>query len=103
MSYTVKELANELGISEKTIFRWIENGLRIVDGSKKPILIMGVEVKDFTRRKDSKKKVGKIKRNEFLCLTCKKGRRAKRGSIKKLKSKKLGECYVCNGKMSRTI
>jgi len=103
MSYTIKELANDLGTSEKTIFRWIDNGLKTVDGSKKPILIMGADIKDFARKKDSKKKVGKLKRSEFLCLTCKKGRRAKRGSIKKLKNKKMGECCVCSGKMSRTI
>ena len=47
MSYTIKELSNELGISEKA------------------------------------------------------PRRAKRGSIQKLKNKKTGVCSVCNGKMCR--
>lgn len=103
MSYTIKELSNDLGTSEKTIFRWIENGLKIVDGSKKPILIMGTEVKEFLRKKDLKKKTGKLKRNEFFCLGCKQGRRAKRGSIKKMRSRKTALCSVCNGKMSRTI
>ncbi|MES3032011.1 MAG: hypothetical protein V4699_02080, partial [Patescibacteria group bacterium] len=100
MTYTIKELSNELGVNEKTCLRWIANGLKIIAGSKKPILIMGYDAKKFLRNKDSKKKV-KLKRNEFYCLPCRAPRRAKRGSIKKLKNKKTGICHVCNGKMCR--
>lgn len=100
MSYTIKELSDELGINKKTCLRWIASGLKIVAGSKKPILIMGSDLKDFSRNKDSKKRV-KLKRNEFYCFSCRVPRQAKRGSIKKLKDTKTGVCYVCNGKMSR--
>jgi len=100
MSYTIKELSNELGISEKTCSRWIDDGLKTVAGSKKPILIMGSDAKDFLRSKDSKRKV-ELKRNEFYCFACKAPRRAKRGSIHQLKNKKTGLCHVCNGKMCR--
>lgn len=102
MSYKIKEISDDLGISEKTCLRWIEKGLPIVPGGKKPILILGSDIKDFLRKKDSKKKI-KLKRSEFYCLTCKAGRNAKRGSIKKLKNRKTAVCRVCNGKMSRTI
>jgi hypothetical protein len=102
MCYTIKEISDCLGTSEKTCLRWIENGLSIVQGSKRPILILGSEIKDFLRKKDSKKKI-KLKRNEFYCLTCKVARNAKRGSIKKLQKRKTALCRVCNGRMSRTI
>ena len=102
MSYTIKELSDCLSVNEKTCLRWIGDGLPIVPGSKKPILMLGSEIKDFLKKKDSKKKV-KLKRNEFYCLTCKAARSAKRGSIKKLLKQKMAVCRVCNGRMSRTI
>jgi predicted site-specific integrase-resolvase len=70
LNYTIKEMSEHLGVSEKTCHRWIESGLPIVTGGKKPILILGSEIKDFLRKKDSKKNI-KLKRNEFYCLTCK--------------------------------
>ena len=102
MSYTIKELSSELNVTEKTCHRWIANGLKTVEGSKKPILIMGTDIKEFLRNKNSKKKVF-LGRNEFYCFTCRSPRSAKRGSNCKLKNKKTGICTVCNGKMSRTI
>jgi hypothetical protein len=100
MSYKIKEMSDCLDISEKTCLRWIENGLSIVPGGKKPILILGSEIKNFLRKKDSKKKI-KLKRSEFYCLTCKAARNAKQGSIKKLQGHKTALCRVCGGKMSR--
>lgn len=107
MNYTIKELCAALVIkgkpvSEKTIFRWIDLGLEIVARDKKQILIMGSAVKEFLRKKDAKKKV-KLKRCEFYCLTCKAARTAKRGTIRRLKNRKTGECRVCRGKLSRTF
>lgn len=102
MSYTIKEIMACLNVSEKTCLRWIASGLPIVPGGKKPMLMLGSEIKDFLKKKDSKKKV-KLKRNEFYCLTCKCARDAKRGSIKKLRRQKMAVCRVCNGRMSRTI
>jgi hypothetical protein len=102
MSYTVKDLATELDIDEKTCFRWIANGLKIIAGGKKPILMTGHDIKDFLKKKNAKKKVT-LTRSQFYCFTCKGARNAKRGSIKKTLNKKSGTCSVCNGKMSRTI
>lgn len=101
MSYTIKEMSDCLNVSQKTCLRWIEKGLPTVPGHKKPILMLGSEIKNFLRSKDSKKKV-KLKRNEFYCLTCKAARKAKRGSIKKSRGQKTAICSVCSGKMSRT-
>lgn len=102
MSYTIKELSDGSGVCQKTCLRWIEEGLPIIPGSKKPILMLGSEIKDFLKKKDSKKKIT-LKRNEYYCLTCKASRTAKRGSIRRLKRQKKAICRVCSGKMCRTI
>lgn len=102
MSYTIKELADCLNVNEKTCLRWIGSGLPIVPGGKKPTLMLGSDIKNFLRSKDSKKNI-KLKRSEFYCLTCKAARNAKRGSITKKNKQKTGLCRTCSGKMSRTI
>ena len=102
MSYEIKELAKALGSSEKTCYRWIDEGLVTVPGSKNPILIMGSAVKEFHRKRKSKHKFT-LGRYEFNCLTCKGPRRAKKGSIAVVGSMKKALCSVCSGKMARPI
>lgn len=102
MSYTVKELTDILKINEKTISRWMDDGLVAVPGGSKPLLILGSALQEFLQRKDSKKKV-QLKRGQFYCFSCKAPRRAKKGTTRTIKGKKTAYCSVCNGKMSRTI
>lgn len=101
-SYTIEELAGLLGKNEKTLSRWIDSGLKTIPESRKPILIMGSDLKEFLRNKYSKKKV-KMDRNQFYCLHCKKAVYAKRGSIEKLSNRKIALCCVCSGKVVRII
>lgn len=100
MSYTIQELSELLDINKKTCLRWIEAGLKTVPESKKPLLIMGKDLKEFIRLKSSKRKIS-LNRNQFYCLTCKKETYAKRGSIKILTNRKIAVCRACNGKISR--
>ncbi len=100
MSYTLHEITDRLNINHKTCLRWIQDGLAIVDGSKKPILILGSTLKKFLTNKHMKKQF-KLGRSEFYCLTCKKPTMAKRGSNKILSGRKTALCRVCNGKISR--
>lgn len=101
MPYTIKEVSGVLGVTDKTCFRWIENGLKIIAGSKNPIYIHGSDLKEFLRLKNLKRKVPPLGRSEFYCLTCKRAVSAKRGSIEVLKGRKTARCRACNGKMSR--
>ena len=101
-SYTLKELSDLVGMSEKTCLRWIEKGMATVPGIQKPILISESEVKKFIRNKNSKTKI-KLGRSEFYCFTCKRPSRAKRGSISISGNRKRGLCSACNGKMCKTI
>jgi hypothetical protein len=102
MSYTIQELGELLRVNQKTIRRWTQIGLKPIDGSKHPLLFQGAELKEFLKNKASKKKVS-LEKNEFLCLTCKAARSAKRGSIRVLADRKIALCRVCNGNMSRTF
>lgn len=101
-SYTIRELSDVLGMSEKTCLRWIAKGMITISGNKKPILISGDEAKKFIRNKNSETKV-ELQRHEFYCFKCKCPRRAKRGSIHLSTNTKRGSCSVCSTKMSRTI
>lgn len=101
-SYTIKELSDILCINQKTCFRWIDNGLKIIPGCKNPILIYGDDFKQFIAKKKLKKKI-KLTRYQFYCLTCKRATFAKKGSIKILSNKKIALCRVCSGKISRII
>ncbi len=100
MSYTIKDVTNVLGVTPKTCFRWIEDGLKIIPESKNPIYIHGSDLKEFHRLKNLKRKVT-LGRNEFYCLTCKRAVSAKRGSVEVLSGRKLARCRACNGKISR--
>lgn len=101
-SYTIEELSGLINKNQKTLLRWIDDGLKTIPESKKPILIMGYELKEFLKKKSIKKKV-KLNRNQFYCLTCKGAVYAKRGSIKRLSNRKTGVCAVCTGKIGRII
>ena len=101
-SYTIKEVSDLLDASGKTCLRWVGQGLRVVPGQKKPILVLGKDLKEFLRRKNTKHQV-KLGRSEFYCLTCKGPRQAKRGSISISGNLKRGVCRVCSGKMTRTF
>lgn len=103
ITYTIKELEEPLGVIQKTVLRWIDEGLRTVPGGKNPIYILGADLKEFLRSKNLKNKWGKLKENEFNCFRCKQARRAKRGSITQKGTVKKAVCPVCNGKMCRTF
>ena len=100
LSYTLPEIAARLSMTKKSLYRWINEGLPVVPGQKKPILIRGDDLKAFINARNSKNKV-KLKRHEFYCLRCRAPRRAKRGTITKSGDTRKGECSVCNGKMQR--
>lgn len=101
-SYTIKELADLLGICEKTALRWLDSGLKTLDENVRPLLIDGSDLKDFLKNRNSKKKVP-LKQNQFYCLHCKKARCAKIGSLNKFANKKIALCEVCGTKITRII
>lgn len=68
-SYTIEEVAGLYGVHKNTVRGWIEKGLPLND-DKKPILILGSELRDFLQSKRNKNKQ-KCQPDEIYCVRCK--------------------------------
>jgi len=111
-SYTLEEIAKLQNKGKRTCFRWIEEGLSVVEIDAKPLLVMGYELKRFLEEKQKKNKAP-MEKDEYYCLRCKKPAKARLGSEqinptgKKIgkdnreQMMKTGLCNVCNGKLYR--
>jgi len=109
-SYDLEEIANLLNKDKRTCFRWIDEGLKVIDADSKPLLVMGFQLKRFLEEKRNKNKVS-LKEKEYFCLRCKKAVEAKLGSEQsnptgknigknnKKQIMKTGLCEVCGGKI----
>ena len=91
-SYTIEEAANLYGVHKNTVRAWIDKGLPLND-DKKPILILGSELRSFLQAKRSKNKK-KCEPNEIYCVRCKK---------KQCLEKDLVEYEVINDSTGRLI
>lgn len=78
-AYTPSEVAQLFGANRRTVFRWIEEGLQLIDPDKIPKLILGKDLKDFLVVRKEANKV-RLAWNEFYCLKCKKAVLPKRGT-----------------------
>jgi hypothetical protein len=111
-SYDLEEIAELLNKDKRTCFRWIDEGLKVIDADSKPLLVMGNELKRFLEERRNKNKVS-LKENEYFCLRCKKAVKAKLGSEQnnttgknigknnKKQIMKTGLCEVCGGKICK--
>ena len=78
-AYTVKEIAELFKVNEKTVQRWVKQGLeRIPDFY--PFHIKGQVLKDFLLKKQQNRRT-KLKDDELYCLKCKKGVKPIEGSV----------------------
>ncbi len=88
-SYNINEVAALFNIDRKTCQRWIKNeGLRVVDETERPLLVMGEALSDFIKNKRFKRKVP-IKEDEFYCVKCHGAVKGKEGSEQTIKTGKL--------------
>ncbi len=68
-SYTVEEMAYLYSAHKNTIRAWIKNGLPVCD-NKKPLLVLGSDLREFIRVKNKKNK-RKCRLYEMYCFRCK--------------------------------
>lgn len=74
-SYTWKELADLLGVHERTAQGWKVEGLQMLDETTKPYLVMGDEVKRFLKERSQRRK-HPLRLGEFFCATCRQARQS---------------------------
>ena len=111
-SYTVKEVAQLFCIGKRSVFRWIDKGLKPIDSGRRPFLIMGFDLYDFLKHEQLKNKV-KLKEDEFYCMKCQKSRKATKveivdtGKILKKSGQKqkmkIGKCTICKTKVNKLL
>lgn len=75
--YTYEQAADLLGRSVQTVRQWRDLGLQVLD-SQKPHLILGFALKDFLNKRANKPE-RRLARDQFLCMTCNKAKRASGG------------------------
>ena len=86
-SYYINEIVSLLKITRKTCGLWIkQEGLKTIEGIS-PFMIKGADLIDFIKKKRAKGKIP-INKNEFLCMRCRQGVKAKIGSEKIIKTGK---------------
>ena len=54
-NYTVEEVASVFGVHKNSVRAWIKAGLPVCD-AKRPVLILGMDLRDYLREKRSERK-----------------------------------------------
>lgn len=114
-SYCIAEIVSLWGINRRTCGRWIKyKGLRVIEENTNPLLVMGVDLIDFIKKKRERGKIS-LKENEFFCVKCHKAVRAKIGSEQITKTgkrigknnqeqlKKIGVCENCETRLNKFL
>lgn len=111
-SYTIQEVSGLLGVSKRTVQRWLGIGLSSIDSTARPILIAGMTLKQFVKNIKQSKKFS-LEESQFCCLTCKRpvevepGSESYRNTGKIMRSTgkdqviRIGICRICKRKVTR--
>lgn len=111
-AYTINEIGELFDIDRKTVSRWIEEGLTLLDAKRSPRIVMGYALKAFLEGKRKARRT-KLNSDEFHCFRCRRPVLAKNGSQIIMKTgKKIGkenkeqeilfaECNECGTKIWR--
>ena len=103
-SYEVPELANLLMCTQQTVRAWIKGGLQVLS-ARRPILILGFELRKYLKDRDAKAK-RPTALGEFYCMRCRKpekpyGMLVDYIPINESKGRLVALCSVCETTCSR--
>ena len=92
-SYSFQEVSELLGVHTRTVQTWKKQGLKILDDSTKPFLVLGEELKRFLKLMMSKRR-HQLQAGEFFCTKCKMPRLSKPDKVSVVfTNRKLGKNY----------
>lgn len=110
--YTVAEIAQKLGITEKTVRNWSEDGLSI-NKERRPFFIYGNDLHSYLK-KTYEKSSTKLNDFEFYCFHCKKSVKIISESFRVDRNRQIngkrssstlilfnGVCEICKGQVCR--
>jgi len=108
-AYTFKGISEVFGVHTRTVQSWHTEGLKPLEGSCNPYLVMGADVRIFLTQKHQKTKTI-LNKNEFYCMRCreavipvkvtKQDRKVTIGNNKQAVTLK-GNCPKCGCKVNR--
>ena len=109
--YSFKEIAKLFNRHIRTVQSWQKQGLKILDGTLSPILVLGSDLKEFLKERDEKCKKP-TKEGEFYCTRCNDSRASVLKDVKFIPTKKrtgrgkkqfriTGICEVCSCLLNR--
>ena len=92
-SYTFAEISEVYGIHRRTVQNWRKRGLKVIDETSKPYLVIGAEIRRFLKDNSQKRK-HPLKPGEFFCPRCKNPRKSLQDRFKiEIRDKRLGKKY----------
>ncbi len=109
--YSFKEIAKIYGLHIRTVQKWPEQGLKVLEGTLSPILVLGSDLIEFFKARDEKCKKP-TKEGEFYCTRCNDSRASTLRDVKFIPTKKrtgrgkkqfriTGICEVCSCPLNR--
>ena len=103
--YTIPEVAEVTGVSERTVRAWIKRGLAAMAGER-PTLVRGDELISFIKRERAARKFS-LAEDQLYCLRCRAPSKAAGGiadcEINGQRAKLTAICVVCEAMMHRPI
>lgn len=104
MLYKPSELAEDLGIPERTLRDWLDEGAPRTRDGRKHIWINGEEFAQWVESERKPKKERKMEAGQAYCFRCKQIVEMVDPAISYTKGKlalQTGECPLCHGKINR--
>jgi hypothetical protein len=109
--YSFKEIAHLYKLNIRTVQKWPRYGLKVLEGTLSPILVLGSDLLEFFKVRDEKCKKP-ISKGEFYCTRCNESRSSLQKEVKFLPTNKrtgsgkkqfriTGICEVCSCPLNR--
>lgn len=104
--YYVSDIVEMLGVSSRTVYYWMQEGLPPVD-NQKPYIFHGTDLREFLAKRQRKRK-RKCKEDEMFCCKCRQPRRVIDNKTSLILTKSMnpmltGNCEVCNTQINRAV